>query len=67
LIGLAAGLIGGAVGARLIANRLYEVGTYDPLVFGGAALAITTITLFAILIPARRSARHDVLRSLRAG
>src|SRR5215469_14467454 len=63
--GLALG-IPAAVGAgRVIANRLFGVRPWDPLVLSSAALLLALAALIAAFIPARRAASFDPARTLR--
>jgi len=52
--------------AQLLSAMLYEVSATDPLVFIAAALSLAAASLLACYIPARRAARIDPMRSLRA-
>jgi ABC-type antimicrobial peptide transport system permease subunit len=66
-LGLACGLAGAAGAARGLAHSLFGVRLYDPLTFGGIAVAILVVALLACLIPAIRASRIDpgeVLRSV---
>jgi predicted permease len=66
LFGIAAGIAGGAIGARLIADRLYGESTYDPAVFAVATALLALATVVFVYLPARRAASLDpslVLRS----
>jgi len=63
-IGLVVG-IGGALGTnRLLADLLYEVGFGDVLTFVVVGLFLTVIALLACLLPGRRAAKLDPVRSL---
>jgi len=57
------GAVGGcaaAVGAgRLVASLLYGTTPSDPLVLGGAALAMVIVALLATLLPARTASQSD--------
>ena len=64
--GLALGLVGAIVAARLLASELYGVGASDPAVLVATALTIAAAALLACWIPAWRAARRDPLESLRA-
>jgi putative ABC transport system permease protein len=66
LIGI---IVGGMVAValtRLMSSILFEVKPTDPLTFGGVALLLCAIALFACYIPARRAASLDPMRALRS-
>ena len=63
--GLVVGLAGALASGRLIEALLFEVSPSDPLVIAAAAAFLTTVTLLAGLIPARRAARVDPMTALR--
>ena len=66
VVGLALGVAASAVLERLIRAFLFEPQPHDPLVYGGAALALFAAGLFAAFGPARRASRVDPLTALRA-
>lgn len=64
-IGLALG-IPVAIGAgRLMASRLYEVRSYDPLSLATAVLVLGACAFVASIIPARRAAAIDPVQAMR--
>jgi predicted permease len=68
LIGLALGLIGGAILGRVLASlpqMLYRVSPYDPATFLAVGFLLTTAALTACYLPARRAARIDPMVALR--
>lgn len=64
-IGLALGAGVAVLASRGLALILFEVSPYDPIVFGGIALALATTGTLATLIPARRASRADPAHALR--
>ncbi len=52
--------------ARVVSGFLYGVSATDPLVYGAAVLVLGLIGLLASWVPARRAARVDVSKTLRA-
>ena len=65
LCGIAFGLAGAFVLARLMRSLLFGVSPSDPLTFVLFSLILTLITLLASYIPAHRAARIDPIVSLR--
>jgi putative ABC transport system permease protein len=63
--GSAIGLLGALAGSRLIGSLLFEVGSFDPLVYATVTLAMLAIAAAAALAPATRAARTDPARVLR--
>jgi predicted permease len=66
VLGLAIGIPVALVGARLIANQLYGVKSYDPLIFGSAFALLAICALAAAFVPARRAASIEPMEALRA-
>jgi predicted permease len=64
-IGLALGLPAAWMAAQFCASFLYGVRPHDTLTFIAAPLVLAAVALLASLIPARRAARVDPLKSLR--
>jgi predicted permease len=71
--GARAGVLGGLLGlagalgiGQLIRSLLYEVGTFDPVTYAGAALVLAVAVLLACCVPARRAARVDPISALRS-
>jgi putative ABC transport system permease protein len=64
--GAGLGLIGAFLLTRLMASLLYGVRPGDPLTFAAVAAALLAVALAASWIPARRAARIDPMRALRA-
>ena len=63
-IGLALGLAGSLIAARLIATLLFAVKPADPATFAAARI-LAGIMLAASYIPARRATRVDPLEALK--
>jgi len=63
--GSVAGLILGILASRVLAFLVYQATPRDPLVLGGAVLAMALLGLLATWIPAQRALRIDPLRLLR--
>jgi ABC-type antimicrobial peptide transport system permease subunit len=64
-LGLAIGLMGAFIAARLIASLLFGVSPRDPVVFLGVGSVLLVTSILANLLPARRAARVEPMRSLR--
>ncbi len=63
--GSVAGLILGILASRVLAFLVYQATPRDPLVLGGAVLAMALLGLLATWIPAQRALKIDPLRLLR--
>jgi predicted permease len=64
VLGLAIGIPVALVGGHLLANLLYGVKNYDPMIVGLAAMVLVTSSLLAASIPACRASGVDPLDSL---
>jgi predicted permease len=64
-LGVAIGLFGALLGARILASQLYGVGAHDPLTFAAISVLLALVTLLASFLPARRAARLDPMAALR--
>ena len=64
--GLLLGLAGSLALTRVLERYLYEVVPLDPTAFLVASISLGTAGLFAVLKPARRAARINVVDCLRA-
>jgi ABC-type antimicrobial peptide transport system permease subunit len=69
--GATLGLIGAAIGVslawlsgKLVSNQVYAIKASDPLILASATVLITTITVAATVIPARRAARLNPANAL---
>jgi predicted permease len=65
-VGIAAGLIVAAAGSGVAAAFLRGVPSRDPVTYAAVATLLAAIALTATWIPARRAARLDPVRALRA-
>jgi predicted permease len=65
-LGLAIGLAGTFAVTRVIESFLFETEPTDPLTFVTTVVALAATALFAAWIPARRAARVDPVKALRA-
>jgi ABC-type antimicrobial peptide transport system permease subunit len=63
--GMIAGTVLAVAGQRLIADKLYMIGLFDGIAFGGSAVLILAIAGVASWLPARRAFRVDPLVVLR--
>jgi ABC-type antimicrobial peptide transport system permease subunit len=64
-IGLAIGIPVTIFGGRLMANQLYGVKPYDPLVMVTTTILLAAAAFVAALIPARRAANTEPMQALR--
>jgi hypothetical protein len=66
---LAAGIVGGLAGAslasRFLQGMLYGIDAFDGATFGGAVATLVIVAVVAGLLPARRAALADPVRTLR--
>ncbi|MGO4886000.1 MAG: ABC transporter permease [Bryobacteraceae bacterium] len=65
LVGIAAGLIGAAVGAKLLSDLLFGIGAGDMATFVSVPLLLLAVATVACLIPAMRATRIDPTMALR--
>ena len=65
LAGLAIGVPGALFAARYIETFLWGVAPHDPLILGGAALAVLAAVIAAGYVPASRASKIDPMAALR--
>ncbi len=65
LIGIATGIIGALVSARILAKLVFGISASDPLTLMLVCCALAGVALLASLLPAYRAARVDPLTALR--
>jgi ABC-type antimicrobial peptide transport system permease subunit len=65
-LGVLIGLPLAVGGSRLLAGLLFEVRPADALIFTLAPIALGAAALLAAAVPARRAARIEPVRALRA-
>ena len=66
LAGLAIGLSGAVLLMRSLRTVLFEIGPADPLTLLGVAAILTSTSLLACYVPARRAMKVDPVKALRA-
>ena len=64
-LGLAIGIPVALAGARLMADQLYGVSSYDPLSLAVAVVVLSIAAAVAGIIPARRAASIEPMVALR--
>ena len=65
-IGVALGLAGAYAATRVLQSLLFDVSATDPVVFGLAAITLSSVALAASWIPARAATRVNPLTAVRA-
>ena len=63
-VGLGLGLAGAFALSRILESMLFGVGARDPAVFASVPLVLIAVAATAMLVPARRAARVDPVRTL---
>jgi ABC-type antimicrobial peptide transport system permease subunit len=66
LIGVAIGIAGALVLARLVQTMLFEVAPSDPTSYAVTAILLLAIAAVACYVPARRAMRVDPLVAMQA-
>jgi predicted permease len=64
-LGLAIGITAALAGGRVLADQLYGVKSYDPMILGFAAVILAACAIVAASVPARRATLVDPLVALR--
>lgn len=64
-LGLIIGVPLAMLTGRLMASKLYGVGAFNPLILGGAIVALALCAFIAGLVPARRAASIEPVQALR--
>jgi len=64
-LGLVIGVPLAIATSRILASKLFRVGSFDPLVLAGAILALAVCAFVAGWVPARRAASIEPVEALR--
>jgi putative ABC transport system permease protein len=64
VLGLGVGLAGALAVSRILQSMLFGVGARDLLVFSVVPVVLAIVAAVAMLVPARRAARVDPIRTL---
>jgi ABC-type antimicrobial peptide transport system permease subunit len=65
-LGTFLGLIGAALGGRLVQSLLYGVNALDPVAFTVVPALLVAVAALAVWLPARRASRGDPVTALRS-
>jgi ABC-type antimicrobial peptide transport system permease subunit len=65
VLGVALGIVGALVLARLVASLLFGVTPTDPLTFAAVVAVLTSVAALAGYLPAARAARIEPMSALR--
>jgi putative ABC transport system permease protein len=65
MLGLALGLAGAAVSARVLGGLLYGIAPWDPAAYAASVAVLLGVAGVAAWIPGRKAARIDPVRALR--
>jgi predicted permease len=66
-VGVLFGLAAALAGVRLLSSFLYGISPHDALTFIVVPIVIVAVAAIACVVPARRAAKVDPLKALRAG
>ena len=64
-VGMGIGLVLALAISRIVGAFLYRVSSTDGATFAGVSILLFSVAMAAVLIPARRAASMDALRSIR--
>ena len=64
-VGLLIGIPLAITAGHLMAAKLFQVKSYDPLVLGGSVVALALSAAVASILPARRAASTEPMKALR--
>jgi putative ABC transport system permease protein len=64
-IGMLCGIVGSLLLTRLLSRLLFEISPFDPTTFVGVVLLMSSVSMIAIYIPARRASKVDPMVALR--
>jgi putative ABC transport system permease protein len=65
VFGLAAGIAGSLLLARLLSSAVFQVPVTDPIALAVVVLLLAVASIAACLVPARRAVRLDPVTALR--
>lgn len=65
VVGIALGVAGATLLAKLLATQLYGVSPMDRITYASVAALVSLVTMAACYVPARRAMRVDPLIALR--
>ena len=66
MVGTIIGLVGAAAASQAVKGLLYNVSGLDPIAFTTVPLLLVGVAAAAVYIPARRAARSDPMKALKA-
>jgi ABC-type antimicrobial peptide transport system permease subunit len=66
MLGGGAGLLAAFILVRFMRSMLFEVGPYDPRIFGSGVAMLTIVVLMACYLPALRATKIDPMAAVRS-